>query len=60
MWAVLTLQQFDDQLTKLIRELARRIVVPRMGEFEAVWEIANGVCDRYAFHNLDTSLRKAA
>jgi hypothetical protein len=60
MWNVLAIQQFDDQLAKLIRELAKRIAVPRMGEFEAVWETANRVCDRYPLNNFDTGLRKAA
>lgn len=40
-------EQVDQELETVIRELAMRIVVPRMGEFEYLWEIANRVCDRY-------------
>lgn len=40
-------EQADQELETVIRELAMRIVVPRMGEFEYLWEIANRVCDRY-------------
>ncbi len=39
--------QFDQEMEKLIRELALRIVVPRISEFDDVWEVANRVCDRY-------------
>jgi hypothetical protein len=39
--------QADQELETAIRELAMRIVVPRMGQFEYLWEIANRVCDRY-------------
>jgi hypothetical protein len=39
--------QFDQEMEKLIRELALRIVVPRIGEFDEVWEAANRICDRY-------------
>ena len=39
--------QFDQEMEKIIRELALRIIVPVLGEFENVWETANSVCDRY-------------
>jgi hypothetical protein len=39
--------QADQELETVIRELAMRIVVPRMGEFDDLWEIANRVYDRY-------------
>jgi hypothetical protein len=39
--------QLDHQLEEMIRELSVRIVVPRLSEFEDVWEISNRVCDRY-------------
>jgi hypothetical protein len=39
--------QADQELESVIRELALRIVLPRMGDFEDVWEIANRVCDQY-------------
>ncbi|HZQ22605.1 MAG TPA: hypothetical protein VFA89_07365 [Terriglobales bacterium] len=41
------LQQFDEQMESLIRELTTRIVVPRLSEFDEVWEAANRVCDHY-------------
>jgi hypothetical protein len=41
------LEQLDQALDNIIRELTLRILVPRMGEFDRVWEIANQVCDRY-------------
>jgi hypothetical protein len=39
--------QADQELETVIRELAMRIVVPRMGVFDDLWEIANRICDRY-------------
>jgi hypothetical protein len=39
--------QADQELETVIRELAMRIVVPRLGEFDDLWEIANRVYDRY-------------
>jgi hypothetical protein len=39
--------QADQELDNVIRELTMRILVPRMGEFDDVWDIANRVCDRY-------------
>jgi maltose-binding protein MalE len=41
------LQKFDEQLESVIKELMTRIVVPKMTEFDDVWEAANRVCDRY-------------
>lgn len=41
------LAQADRELDLVIRELTMRIVVPRMGEFDDVWDIANRICDRY-------------
>ena len=37
----------DHELESVISELTMRIVVPRMSDFDEVWEIANRVCDRY-------------
>lgn len=39
--------QFDQEMDKLIQELAMRIVVPLINDFDDVWEVANRVCDRY-------------
>jgi len=41
------LKKVDQELEAVIHELATRIVIPKMGEFDDVWEIANLVCDRY-------------
>jgi hypothetical protein len=41
--------QADQELESVIRELAMRILVPRMSDFDDVWEIANRICDRYGF-----------
>jgi hypothetical protein len=37
----------DHALEAVIRELSLRILVPRMSDFDEVWEIANRVCDHY-------------
>jgi hypothetical protein len=31
----------------IIREVSLRILVPRLSEFDCVWEAANQICDRY-------------
>jgi hypothetical protein len=41
------LDKLDHELEAIIRELTLRIVAPRLGEFEGVWEVTNRVCDRY-------------
>ena len=41
------LAQFDQEMDQIIRELALRIVVPALGDFDTVWEAANRVCDAY-------------
>jgi hypothetical protein len=41
------LAQVDFELESVIRELTVRIVVPKMSEFDDVWEAANRVCDEY-------------
>ena len=39
--------EFDRRLEQIIRDFALRILVPRWTEFDAVWESANRICDRY-------------
>jgi len=39
--------EFDRKLEQMIREFAVRVLVPRWTEFDAVWETANRICDRY-------------
>ena len=40
-------EEVDQTSEKFIRELVRRFVVYRLGEFDRVWESANKICDRY-------------
>ena len=41
------IDEFDKKLEQMIHQLALRILVPRWNEFDAVWESANKICDRY-------------
>jgi hypothetical protein len=38
--------QIDQESEEIIYELARRVLVYRLGEFDRVWESANEICDR--------------
>jgi hypothetical protein len=50
---VSALAQFDPASSEeIIYELARRLIVYRLGEFERVWESANKICDRYQANKL--------
>jgi hypothetical protein len=44
---VTAVEQFDQASGEIIYELARRLIVYRLGEFDRVWEAANKICDRY-------------
>jgi len=46
---VYVVEEVDQTSEKFIRELVRRFVVYRLGEFDRVWETANRICDRYEF-----------
>jgi hypothetical protein len=39
--------KFDEAMEAIIREVSLRILVPRLSEFDCVWEVANRICDRY-------------
>jgi hypothetical protein len=41
------LVEFDHRMEQMIRAFALRIMVPRWTEFDAVWQAANRICDRY-------------
>jgi hypothetical protein len=41
------LAEFDRRMEQLISAFTLRILVPRWTEFDAVWQIANKICDRY-------------
>jgi hypothetical protein len=38
-------------MEQMIRAFALRILVPRWTEFDAVWQTANRICDRYEIGN---------
>jgi hypothetical protein len=39
--------ELEQKLEGIMRSFAQRIVVDRLAEFDAVWDIAIRVCDRY-------------
>ena len=41
------LSQLDQILERLGNEIIQRTLARRLKEFEAVWECANRICDRY-------------
>jgi hypothetical protein len=41
------LAEFDREMEQLISAFTLRILVPRWSEFDAVWQTANNICDRY-------------
>jgi len=48
------LAQLDHLLDSIISELTLRIVVPRLGEFDSVWDTTNRICDRYQIDNISS------
>jgi hypothetical protein len=44
---VYVLEQTDHASEEIVYQLARRLIVYRLGEFDRVWEAANRICDRY-------------
>ncbi|HLW84944.1 MAG TPA: hypothetical protein VKR60_06975 [Candidatus Sulfotelmatobacter sp.] len=40
------IEQFDQRMEEMVRELSLRIMVPHWREFDRVLEIADRVCDR--------------
>jgi len=56
------LAEFDRRMEQLISAFTRRIMVPRWTEFDAVWQTANQICDRYELGKSVTSaqIRKLA
>jgi hypothetical protein len=49
---VSAIAQIDQETEELIYELARRVLVYRLGEFDRVWKSANEICDR---HRVETA-----
>jgi hypothetical protein len=54
------LAEFDRRLEQIIRDFALRILVPRWTEFDAVWETANKICDRYDLGNTNPERRSTS
>jgi hypothetical protein len=44
---VSAIAQIDQETEEIIYELARRVLVYRLGEFDRVWKSANEICDRH-------------
>jgi len=54
------LAEIDRRLEQIIRELAMHIPVVRWTQFDAVWETANRICDRYDLEQIRTVGKKKA
>jgi hypothetical protein len=52
--------EFDQRLEQMIRDFAMRILAPRYTEFDAVWETANRICDRYELGKKALTVDKSA
>jgi len=48
------LAQLDRLLESVLRELTLRVVVPRLSQFDSVWDTANRICDRYQIKSIST------
>ena len=53
-------ERCNSELERVIADLALRIIAPRESEFDAVWDIANAVCDRYDLGSRLPELKQAA
>jgi hypothetical protein len=49
------LAQLDCLLENILRELTLRFVVPRLSEFDSLWDTANRICDRYQIKSISSS-----
>jgi hypothetical protein len=49
------LAQLDCLLEDILRDLTLRFVVPRLSEFDYVWDTANRICDRYQIKSISSS-----
>ena len=49
------LAQLDRLLENILWELTFRFVVPRLSEFDSLWDIANRICDRYQIKSISSS-----
>jgi hypothetical protein len=49
------LAQLDRLLENILRDLTLRFVVPRLSEFDSIWDTANRICDRYQIKSISSS-----
>ena len=49
------LAQLDCLLENILPELTLRFVVPRLREFDSLWDTANRICDRYHIKSISSS-----
>jgi hypothetical protein len=49
------LSQLDRLLEHILRDLTLRFVVPRLSEFDSLWDTANRICDRYQIKSISSS-----
>ena len=49
------LAQLDCLLENILRELTLRFVVPRLSEFDSLWDTANRICDRNQIKSISSS-----
>jgi hypothetical protein len=49
------LAQLDRLLEDVLRDLTLRFVVPRLSEFDSIWDTANRICDRYQIKSISSS-----
>ena len=49
------LAQLNRLLENILRDLTLRFVVPRLSEFDSLWDTANRICDRYQIKSIFSS-----
>jgi hypothetical protein len=49
------LAQLDRLLENILRDLTLRFVVPRLSEFDSIWDTANRICDPYQIKSISSS-----
>jgi hypothetical protein len=49
------LAQLDRLLEDVLRDLTLRFVVPRLSEFDSIWDTANRICDRYQIKSISSA-----
>jgi hypothetical protein len=49
------LAQLDCPLENILRELTLRFMVPRLSDFDTLWDTAIRICDRYQIKSISCS-----